>query len=62
MIAKIKVGSKVSFVIHSASGRVITYTGVVVEQSSDGSISQVETESGSVWEATEHLRLMEEHG
>lgn len=56
-MSQIKVGSKVSFVIHSASGRVITYTGVVVEQSSDGSVSQVETESGSVWEATEHLKL-----
>lgn len=57
----IKVGSKVSFVIHSASGRAITYTGVVVEQSSDGSVSQVECKEGSVWEATEHLKL-EEHG
>lgn len=57
----ITVGSKVSFVIHSASGRVITYTGVVVEQSSDGSISQVECKEGSVWEATEHLRLVEDH-
>lgn len=59
MIAKIKVGSKVSFVIHSSNGRVITYTGVVVEQSSDGSISQVECKEGSVWEATEHLKLEE---
>lgn len=59
MITKIKVGSKVSFVIHSASGRVITYTGVVVEQSSDGSVSQVECKEGSVWEATEHLKLEE---
>ena len=58
-MSQVKVGSKVSFVIHSASGRVITYTGVVVEQSSDGSISQVETERGSVWEATEHLKLEE---
>lgn len=59
MIAKIKVGSKVSFVIHSASGRVIEYSGVVVEQSSDGSVSQVECKEGSVWEATEHLKLEE---
>ena len=55
----IKVGSKVSFVIHSASGRVIEYSGAVVEQSSDGSISQVECKEGSVWEATEHLKLEE---
>ena len=58
-MSQIKVGSKVSFVIHSASGRVIEYSGVVVEQSSDGSISQVECREGSVWEATEHLRLEE---
>ena len=58
-MSQIKVGSKVSFVIHSASGRVIEYSGVVVEQSSDGSISQVECREGSVWEATEHLKLEE---
>lgn len=60
MTDRITVGSSVNFVIRSASGRLITYTGVVVVQSSDGSISQVETESGSVWEATEHLRLVKE--
>jgi len=56
-MSQIKVGSKVSFVIHSASGRVLEYSGIVVEQSNDGSISQVECKDGSVWEATEHLRL-----
>lgn len=58
-MSQIKVGSKVSFVIHSASGRVLEYSGIVVEQSSDGSISQVECKDGSVWEATEHLKLEE---
>jgi len=57
MTDKVTVGSKVSFVIHSASGRMIEYSGIVVEQSSDGSISQVECKEGSVWEATEHLKL-----
>ena len=42
------------------------YAGVVVKQSSDGSVSQVDCGSlhgGApwlVWEATEHLRLVED--
>lgn len=66
MTDRITVGSKVQCGVYVLGEYVPTYAGVVVKQSSDGSVSQVDCGSlhgGApwlVWEATEHLRLVED--
>lgn len=65
-MGQIKVGSKVQCGVYVLGEHAPTHEGTVVKQSSDGSVSQVDVTSlhgGApwlVWEATEHLRLVED--
>ena len=65
-MSQIKVGSKVQCGVYVLGEYVPTCEGIVVKQSSDGSVSQVDVTSlhgdahWLIWEATEHLRLVED--